>query len=251
MTDFPSTTENVNVSLSVVWHGAAGKFDARMSEISLDGCFIDSMGQEEMGETIDFNVMLPSGIWVSLKGEVIYQEYPVGFEVRFTERRSETMLLITRLVAERGGQAAQRLLAEGVLASEAEAPDETERILLADDDVMTLKMLTAIIEAEGFEAVGVSDGLEAFRILQKDINFAAAIVDMAMPHLDGMDLINYMKSDERTRSIPVGVVTGEQDPLLWDTSIAAGASVFLPKPFTPPQIQMMLRILIRKGPDGD
>ena len=66
-----------------------------------------------------------------------------------------------------------------------------------------------------------------------------------MPHLQGLDLILYMKGDERLRHIPVGMITAEQDPKIWDDSIAAGASVFLPKPFSPPQVTMMLRMLIR------
>jgi CheY-like chemotaxis protein len=55
-----------------------------------------------------------------------------------------------------------------------------------------------------------------------------------------------MKGDERLRHIPVGMITAEQDPKIWDDSIAAGASVFLPKPFSPPQVTMMLRMLIRE-----
>ena len=44
-----NVNEQVNVSFDVVWHGTAGKFDARMGEISLDGCFIESKGQEMAG----------------------------------------------------------------------------------------------------------------------------------------------------------------------------------------------------------
>lgn len=248
MNDTLPQSESVNVSLSVVWHGTAGKFDARLSEISLESCFIDSMGQEVMGETIGFNVMLPSGIWISLQGKVIYQEYPVGFEVRFADLRPETRSSLIQLVADHGGKLAQRMLAEKADLPSLAPAVKTNRVLIADDDLMTLKMLSAIIESEGCEVVSVADGREAFRILQQDHDFAAAIFDMAMPHLDGLDLISYMKSDDRTRAIPVAIVTGEQDPLLWDNSLAAGASVFLPKPFTPPQIQMMLRVLIMKGP---
>jgi CheY-like chemotaxis protein len=62
----------------------------------------------------------------------------------------------------------------------------------------------------------------------------------------GLDLILYMKANERLRSIPVGMMTAEQDPKVWDDTVAAGARVFLPKPFTPPQVQMMLRMLLSK-----
>ena len=119
-------------------------------------------------------------------------------------------------------------------------------ILVADDDALTLRLLSAIVNTQGYEVVAVSDGLQAMNILAQDANFSAAIFDMMMPHLQGLDLIRYMKADERLRHIPVGMITAEEDPKIWDDSIAAGARVFLPKPFSPPQMQMVLRMLISK-----
>jgi CheY-like chemotaxis protein len=203
-----------------------------------------------MGETIAFKVRLPSGVWVSLQGEVVYQEYPIGFEVRFNDLTKENRGLLTEVIAAHGGKQAQQLLKQ--LEEEARAkesiPDTREpRVLIADDDTMILRMLTVIIETEGYKVVAAEDGREAFRILQEDANFTAAIFDMMMPHLYGMDLIHYMKTEARLSHIPIGMITGDRDPKIWDDSVAAGASVFLPKPFTPPQIQMMLRMLAAKG----
>jgi len=118
---------------------------------------------------------------------------------------------------------------------------------VADDDPMTLEIVKAVIENQGYDVVCASDGREAFKILQQDANFSAAILDMMMPHLDGLGLIRFMKMDERLRHIPIGMITAEQDPKIWDDSVAAGASVFLPKPFTPPQIKMMLHMLVKKS----
>ena len=241
-------TEQVNVSLDVVWQGTSGKFDARMSEISLNGCFIDSMGQEIMGEIITFKVHLTTGHWITLQGEVVYQEYPIGFEVKFTNLMPENRQLLTQVIAAHGGKQAQQVLNQQAAKNiPIPAAPEFRRVLVADDDPMTLEIVKAIIEAQGYTVVSVKDGREAFRILQNDAQFSAAIFDMMMPHLDGLDLINYMKTDERLSGIPVGMITAEQDPKIWDDSVAAGASVFLPKPFSPPQIQMMLRMLVNKA----
>src|SRR5207237_3481696 len=109
-----------------------------------------------------------------------------------------------------------------------------------------LEVLRAIIETAGYEVISAADGREAFRILQYDSDFSSAIFDMNMPHLDGLDLIHYMKTDERLNRIPIAMVTAEMDPKIWDESVAAGTSIFLPKPFTPPQIQMMLAMLANK-----
>ena len=237
-------TENVFVSLDVVWHGGAGKFDARVGQISMEGCFIGSMGQEVLGETIHLNVRLPSGIWVTLIGKVSFQEYPIGFEVRFTNLTQQNERLLMEVVAANGGLNAQQMLREEEaqlveLRSQSAAP----RVLIADDDPMTLELLKASIEVQGYEVVCTRDGREAFNLLQDDAGFTAMIFDMTMPHLDGLGLIQYAKSNERLRHIPIGMVTAEQDPKVWNDSVAAGVNVFLPKPFTPPQIHMMLRML--------
>lgn len=236
----------IAVSLDVVWQGSSSKHDARMSEISMDGCFIDSRVQgRALGDTVDFKVHLPSGPWVPLHGELINQEYPIGFGLRFTGLTKEARDLLAQVVAAHGGKQIEQPGSNAKDEGPAQISKGSRRILVADDDRATLRLLTAIVEAEGHEVVGVPDGREAFRILQRDAQFSAAIFDMMMPHLQGLDLILYMKGDERLRRIPVGMVTAERDPKVWDDSVAAGASVFLPKPFTPPQVTMMLRILVR------
>ncbi len=240
----------VIVSLDVVWQGSSGKHDARMSEISMEGCFIDSKVQgRALGETVDFKVHLPGGPWVSLQGELINQEYPIGFGLRFTNLTAADERLLAAVVIAHGGEAATQQVAEqkdeAIISTE--ISEQRCRILVADDDTLTLRMVTAIVESQGCQVVTARDGREALRILQQDCDFCAAIFDMMMPHVQGLDLILYMKRDERLRSIPVGMITAEQDPKIWDDSIAAGAGVFLPKPFNPPQVQMMLRMLVSKS----
>lgn len=239
----------VTVSLDVVWQGSAGKQDARMSEISMEGCFIDSRVQgRALGDTVDFKVHVPSGPWVSLQGELVNEDYPIGFGLRFTGLTEGDKRLLAQVVVAHGGDPGGQYLAtgEGEKQIPALIPEQRRRVLIADDDALTLRMVTAIVETEGYRAVSVSDGQQALESLQQDPTFSAAIFDMMMPHLQGLDLILYMKADERLRRIPVGMITAEQDPKIWDESVAAGACVFLPKPFTPPQVQMMLRMLASK-----
>lgn len=231
----------VPVSFDVVWQGSSGQQDARMSEISMDGCFIDSITQgRTLGELVEFKVHLPTGPWISLQGELVNEDYPIGFGLRFSELGEDEKRLLAEVVIAHGGNPGK------LVVPQVEAPAERQRVIVADDDPLTLRMITAIAEMEGFEAVGVADGSQALSLLQQYKPFNAAIFDMMMPHLKGLDLILYMKADERLRGVPVGMITAETDPKVWDESVAAGACVFLPKPFTPPQVQMMLRMLVRR-----
>jgi CheY-like chemotaxis protein len=120
------------------------------------------------------------------------------------------------------------------------------RILVADDDSAILRLVTTIIQKEGYEVLTARDGREAYKILQEDANFIAAIFDVVMPHIQGPELVRYMMTENRLRRIPVMMMTAEQNPKLPSDSFAAGAVVFLPKPFTTTQLQMMLRMLVNK-----
>lgn len=120
------------------------------------------------------------------------------------------------------------------------------RILVADDDPAILKLVSTILEKEDYQVTCARDGREAYRILQTDQNFTAAIFDVVMPHVSGPELVRYMKTEKRLKNIPVMMMTAEQDPKLSSDSFAAGAVVFLPKPFTTAQLQIMMQMLVGK-----
>ena len=126
-------------------------------------------------------------------------------------------------------------------------PQSQRRILVADDDPAILRLVTAIVEKEGYTVVPARDGREAYKLLQSDSDFVAGIFDVVMPHIQGPELVRYMKTEKRLMKIPVMMMTAEQNPKLSSDSFSAGAVVFLPKPFTTAQLQIMLRMLIAKG----
>jgi len=130
------------------------------------------------------------------------------------------------------------------------ATTTSRRILVAEDDAVLMRMVTAILENEGYAVVPALDGREAYRILHTDTDFAAAIFDMNMPHLKGLDVINHMQTEKRLRRIPVMMMTAERDLTLRSEIFAAGATLFIQKPFTPVQMQFMLRLLVSKAADS-
>ena len=123
----------------------------------------------------------------------------------------------------------------------------SDRILVAEDDAVIMRMVTAILENEGYRVVPACDGREAYRILHTDADFAAAIFDMHMPYLKGLDLIDHMQTERRLKRIPVMMMTAEQDLTLCSEMFAAGAALLLQKPFTPTQMQTVLRLLVGKA----
>ena len=131
--------------------------------------------------------------------------------------------------------------------SSAKGDKDAKRILVADDDPAILRLVTTLLEKDNYTVVTARDGREAYKHLQSDPNFIAAVLDVVMPHISGPELVRHMKTEKRLMRIPVMMMTAEQDPKLSSDSFAAGAVVFLPKPFTTAQLQIMLQMLIGKS----
>src|SRR5688572_16331572 len=129
--------EPVTVSLDVVWQGSSGKQDARMSEISTNGCFIDSRVQgRALGDTVDFKVHIPSGPWVSLHGELVNEDYPIGFGLLFRGLTDGDKRLLAQIVEAHGGDPGELQPSPSV--EEVKSPQQISasrrRVLIADDD---------------------------------------------------------------------------------------------------------------------
>jgi two-component system OmpR family response regulator len=121
---------------------------------------------------------------------------------------------------------------------------EPARVLVADNDPSTRRLLISIAEKEDYTIVTVEDGREAYRVLKLDGNFSVAVFDMTVPNLDGVEIVRYMKTEKRLMQIPVVVLAGAEGLKLIAECFAAGAMAFLPKPFTTEQLRRTLRMAI-------
>ena len=119
-------------------------------------------------------------------------------------------------------------------------------ILVADDDPAILRLVRAIVEKEGYIVATARDGKEAYKLLQSEHEFCAAIFDVVMPYVQGTELVKFMQSERRLIDIPVIMMTAEQNPKLSSDSLTAGAIAFLPKPFTPTQLKTMLNMFTNR-----
>src|SRR2546421_2801063 len=116
----------------------------------------------------------------------------------------------------------------------------SRRTLVADDDPVMRRVVQRILTDQGYAVVVANDGREAYRMLQTDADFRAAIFDLKMPHLEGMDIIRYMRTEKRLMRIPVILMTAEESLSVMGESFKAGATAFLRKPFTTQNVQTVL-----------
>ena len=71
----------------------------------------------------------------------------------------------------------------------------SKRILVADDDPVIRHLVTTVVARDGYTVVEASDGDEAYRLLQRDADFGAAVFDMMMPGLKGLELLRFMRTE--------------------------------------------------------
>jgi len=86
-------------------------------------------------------------------------------------------------------------------------------ILIADDDSVTLDGLTEFLAEFGYQIVAARNGQEAMNQLTGGLVPSLFIVDLAMPHLGGDELLKYVQSDPDLRVVPVLVVTGAPEKI--------------------------------------
>jgi hypothetical protein len=86
------------MTLDVRWEGGSGRHTARVSDLSLGGCYLDTLGQVEVGEVISLELKLPSGEWLPLRGSVAFHHPGLGFSVCFTFLTDEEQYQLAQLI---------------------------------------------------------------------------------------------------------------------------------------------------------
>jgi hypothetical protein len=90
--------ERRGVSLEAWWESLSGRHQARVSDLSMGGCYVDSLAPVEMGELIVFAIRRPDGSWLELRGRVVSRD-PGGFSLSFTFLTDEEQQELRRLGA--------------------------------------------------------------------------------------------------------------------------------------------------------
>ena len=84
MTKNRRSDERVSTNLPARWDGLSGRNEARIEDLSMSGCFVNSKGRVDVGENVGIEIKLPSGEWLPLRGEVASYMAGTGFGVLFT-----------------------------------------------------------------------------------------------------------------------------------------------------------------------
>ena len=120
-------------------------------------------------------------------------------------------------------------------------------VLIVEDSSTTRSMIRAAVEEAGEElnTVEASSGFEALKLLPRE-DYALIVTDINMPGINGLELINFIRKDERYRHIPLVIVTTERSAEDRDRGLAMGADAYVSKPFREEELrEVITRILHR------
>ena len=87
-----------DVVLDAVWDGTSGNYNARITDLSDGGCYMDSLGDVTLGEPVNLKLQLPSGEWLELSGVVAHHTPPVGFGVRFVDLSEDQLATLRAFI---------------------------------------------------------------------------------------------------------------------------------------------------------
>lgn len=110
-----------------------------------------------------------------------------------------------------------------------ELQDYRRRVLVADDDCEMASAISRLLRQHGFIVQAVPDGFQAGSLLESFSPFVL-ILDMGMPNMQGMEVLTYLRSNDRYAHIRVIVVTGAPRAIL-TLAEEAGADLAMEKPF--------------------
>src|SRR6187402_444250 len=118
------------------------------------------------------------------------------------------------------------------------------KILIAEDDVLMIKILEFILKKEGYQVTSCKDGLSAIQKIPQLIP-DLIITDIMLPFRSGLEIIGYSK--ENFENIPVIVVSslGEEEGTVIE-AFNLGADDFVSKPFNPNELLLRVRRLFAK-----
>jgi DNA-binding response OmpR family regulator len=118
--------------------------------------------------------------------------------------------------------------------------NEERHVLVADDEAHIGRIIKIKMEQGPFRVSLAFDGQEAVDILEQDDPVDAVVLDLMMPRLSGLDVLERIRSTERLSDIPCIILTAAGQEEYEREARKSGATAFLTKPFSPKKLYALI-----------
>jgi CheY-like chemotaxis protein len=123
----------------------------------------------------------------------------------------------------------------------------SKKVLIVDDEEVIRKLLRIHLVKWGYEVKEAVDGVQAIEQIGKD-NFDLIICDILMPNMDGWQVLKEVKSNPKTKDMPVIVLTAKNEDSDMFKGYDWGANYYMTKPFTKAQLLYGLKLMFEENP---
>src|SRR5438552_173277 len=120
------------------------------------------------------------------------------------------------------------------------------KILLVDDEPDVVQLVAYNLTAADFEVFTAVDGLEALKKARAVLP-NLMILDLMLPELDGLEVCKLLRRDQSTASIPIIILTAKAAEMDRVLGLELGADDYVSKPFSPRELVLRIKRLLRSG----
>ncbi len=122
---------------------------------------------------------------------------------------------------------------------------EKHKIMVVDDEPDIVKLVKISLEMANYEVIEVFSGIEALE-KTKDVVPALFLLDIMMPEMSGYEVCEKLKADERTKHVPVVILTAKGQKGDVEQGIKVGADGYIIKPFDPYELGEQITKILKK-----
>ena len=122
-----------------------------------------------------------------------------------------------------------------------------ETILIVEDERDLVAALEYNLQREGYQTRGALGGLAAIDLLQLDPLPDLVLLDLMLPDLSGVEVCRKMRQSERTRSVPVIMLTAKGEEIDRVVGFEVGADDYVTKPFSVRELLLRVRAVLRRA----
>ena len=123
------------------------------------------------------------------------------------------------------------------------------KILVVDDEPEAVELIEFNLKQAGFGSVSAGDGAEALK-KARSLTPGLIVLDLMMPEMDGLEVCRILRRDPATASIPIIMLTAKAAEMDRIVGLELGADDYLTKPFSPRELVLRIKRILKRGKPG-